>query len=743
MHQPDPSSNDLDDRGLFLEVAIGIGTRLVRQACWQGDACAWDTERGTTGGDLYSGTGGIALFLAELAARTGDAEIARTAGGAMRHALTWATAGPPRAGFYTGDTGVAWAAARAAGLLGREELAAPATLAVRRAATAPPGEQDDVTSGAAGTVLGLLLLRPWAGDEDALGAAAALGHHLLERAVMEPWGWSWPADGMWAGRNLLGYAHGASGIGHALLELAAATGDPVFRHGAEQAWLYERRFFHPPSRNWADFRVPAQDPGPDAPLPWAPRTRTAWCSGAGGIGLARTRGAALLGDPVLPREVERAVEAVRAHIRPPGFNASLCHGGSGTAELLAHAAVALGNSALREAAATLAREMCREFELAGRPWPCGTRSGKSDPGLMLGEAGMGHLLLRLADPSIPSVLLPVSPGAATVPPAGGPGVHALRMNAVQAHFPVAITVVPRLAGVPAYTPPDARGPVPDPHAAYVSLRRLMDDEPDPARRALLADAFAVERGAYEGVMGVLDREEEGWARGEADDAGWFRRTEQARVVETHRDWAAWAGAPAPPPVPEPAPVRHLLLRADLRVQVHRLAPLAAAVLDALSQPGTVDEVAARVSAGFAPGAAPPADRLRGAVLAQLRALHGMGAVAMDASAPPGRLLDRLAAAACGDGDPAPPAVRARAVLARAVETVRPLLDDALQADLVAASAPARMRMLLQAACAAPLFEPLLAACETDDPRERLAALRALLDTMERCFGGGELLVPAE
>jgi hypothetical protein len=214
-------------------------------------------------------------------------------------------------------------------------------------------------------------------------------------------------------------------------------------------------------------------------------------------------------------------------------------------------------------------------------------------------------------------------------------------------------------------------------------------------------------------------------------------------VETARDWAAWAGAPAGTPLPDAAPVRHLLLRADNRIEVHRLAPLAAAVMDALAAPGTLDEVAARVSAGFAPGAAPPADRLRGAVLAQLRALHAMGAVAVDASAPPGRVIDRMAAAACGDGDPAPPAVRARAVLARAVETVHPRLDDALQADLEAASAPARMRVLLECAGAGPLFEPLLAACEASDPETRLIALRALLDAIERTFGGGELVVPAE
>lgn len=121
---------------LLLEGATRIGLRLARHAQWQGELCAWHTERGPTGGELYDGSGGIALFLAELAALTGDAEVARAAAGGMRHALAWA-AGPPRAGFYTGETGVAWAAARAATLLDREELAAPARRAVRRAAVLP------------------------------------------------------------------------------------------------------------------------------------------------------------------------------------------------------------------------------------------------------------------------------------------------------------------------------------------------------------------------------------------------------------------------------------------------------------------------------------------------------------------------------------------------------------------------------------------------------------------------------
>jgi lantibiotic modifying enzyme len=39
-------------------------------------------------------------------------------------------------------------------------------------------------------------------------------------------------------------------------------------------------------------------------------------------------------------------------------------------------------------------------------WPCGTHTGET-PNLMLGLAGIGYFYLRLAQPQVPSVLLPV------------------------------------------------------------------------------------------------------------------------------------------------------------------------------------------------------------------------------------------------------------------------------------------------------------------------------------------------
>ena len=72
----------------LLRTADGIGCRLGRQAIWHEDRCNWlgaqSMERqpggayqGVTyealGPDLYSGTAGVALFLAELYSEIGSA----------------------------------------------------------------------------------------------------------------------------------------------------------------------------------------------------------------------------------------------------------------------------------------------------------------------------------------------------------------------------------------------------------------------------------------------------------------------------------------------------------------------------------------------------------------------------------------------------------------------------------------------------------------------------------------------
>ena len=84
-----------------LAAAAGIGERLVREAVWYRAQCNWvgierDSEDGgerrqavhcSLGPALADGTAGVALFLAQLHAATGDGAVRRTALGAIAQAL--------------------------------------------------------------------------------------------------------------------------------------------------------------------------------------------------------------------------------------------------------------------------------------------------------------------------------------------------------------------------------------------------------------------------------------------------------------------------------------------------------------------------------------------------------------------------------------------------------------------------------------------------------------------------------
>lgn len=109
----------------FAETASALGRRICRDAIWAGDACnwigpsadswnPWDIRQRSLTPDLYSGTSGIALFLACLT-QTEDAPLIRkTAEGAANHA--WEHARDRhravQIGIYSGTLGIVWSLIR-------------------------------------------------------------------------------------------------------------------------------------------------------------------------------------------------------------------------------------------------------------------------------------------------------------------------------------------------------------------------------------------------------------------------------------------------------------------------------------------------------------------------------------------------------------------------------------------------------------------------------------------------------
>src|SRR5262245_22572971 len=104
----------------FLETAAFLGAKICREAFWSGARCnwlgpsmeftgnAWTVVQRAYGPELYSGTSGIALFLAQLTKLTNEKVYRMTAEGAVTQALSRVAELPEQAriGFYSGGSGI-------------------------------------------------------------------------------------------------------------------------------------------------------------------------------------------------------------------------------------------------------------------------------------------------------------------------------------------------------------------------------------------------------------------------------------------------------------------------------------------------------------------------------------------------------------------------------------------------------------------------------------------------------------
>ena len=416
----------MSSEGLFLDAATAIGRSIVADAAWHNGYCSWmgaatrpsgstAAEYHALGPSLYGGTAGVGLFLAQIANATADRSFRRTAVGALRHATAPSRQSPVsrRDGFHAGSVGVAWAAARAALLLEEEELHARA-VAVSSQLGVPSGPDrcPDLITGMAGSALGLLALADELGDPRLVEQAVATGETLIGRATVTSHGWSWAIPTRRYPAHLCGISHGAAGIGWALLELFAATGDERFRTASMGAFAYERSWLDQETGRWPDLRIGGQRRGPLAPIDSG--IAGTWCYGEAGIALTRLRAVVVLGPGPHRGDADIAVESTRRHVAdalPYAIDdLSLCHGLGGAADVLLDAAAAF-NDRWHEGA-KLATEFgyvtLERHADAGRPWGCGT-DGETTPGLFLGLSGIGWLFLRLHDPATPTPLAPIRP----------------------------------------------------------------------------------------------------------------------------------------------------------------------------------------------------------------------------------------------------------------------------------------------------------------------------------------------
>jgi lantibiotic biosynthesis protein len=269
-------------------------------------------------------------------------------------------------------------------------------------------------------VSGLVALAPVVDTPGLVETATDLGDHLIARAHASEQGWSWSWHGA-ALDHLTGFAHGAAGIGLALLELFAVTGMDRFREAADRAFAYERSWFDPDALTWPDLRGVARGARRSAPVPAA----DSWCHGAAGIALARIRAAQLLATPTSRAHADVALSAVRRAVRDllayAGDDFSLCHGAAGAGDVLLYGADSSDGprETTRDLAARLGALGVERHHARAAAFPGGVPGGGT-PALFLGQAGIALFYLRLADPRVPTPLVIHRDGAGLTPASSAP-----------------------------------------------------------------------------------------------------------------------------------------------------------------------------------------------------------------------------------------------------------------------------------------------------------------------------------
>jgi len=420
---PDPEAIMTLTQEQMIKQAVEIAETLQKHAIRSADGATWiHLECNPRIGryqlepldyDLYSGSCGVALFLAALGKITAEAQYRRSALAALqpvRQALQALskTQALTNIGGASGLGSVIYALVQISQFLNKPALLEDAQCAASLLTLERIAEDQalDVVLGAAGAILGLLALYDACATPPILARAVACGQHLLKaRVASNGIDRAWPTLD---GKLLTGFSHGAAGIAYALLRLYEATGEAPFQEAAREAIAYERSVFNPEAGNWPDFRASAAE---------GPSFMTSWCHGAPGIGLARLGALRVSDSSGIPNELRLDTGAIRADIdvaleTTQRYGAQgpdhLCCGTLGRAELLLTASSQLSRPDLLEIARGWASWVVNRAKRVGgytlRLSP--QLDHAYSPGFFQGTAGVGYQLLRLAYPSqLPSVLL--------------------------------------------------------------------------------------------------------------------------------------------------------------------------------------------------------------------------------------------------------------------------------------------------------------------------------------------------
>jgi type 2 lantibiotic biosynthesis protein LanM len=283
-----------------------------------------------------------------------------------------------------GTAGISYAMAKAGVMLGERNLIQHA----EHLLTAIPDERileiesPDVTSGLAGILMAMQSVNQVRESFALRNKISIIAQKLLDLQISvapDAAGWRTLENEM-----LPGFAHGSAGISSALLRAGVLLEDQQFITAARRGFNYTAQLFDPTIGNWRDPR---------------PRLRNAaipcsWCHGAIGIGLA-------LGGEASHSRVTGLVERIIHSQCASGTRLdSACCGITSALEFLLRVSNREDNRRLLSGCIDY---LCETSQFRHLPE---NGSSVSLPGMLLGQAGIGYHLLRVAFPEkVPPFLL--------------------------------------------------------------------------------------------------------------------------------------------------------------------------------------------------------------------------------------------------------------------------------------------------------------------------------------------------
>jgi tRNA A-37 threonylcarbamoyl transferase component Bud32 len=368
-----------------------ITQELVRECSREGNSRQnARRSQAAVGGDLHDGVSGTLLGLSELVAEL-DVPAHRAALVRRVRQLQRRAQGTHLAGLYVGGAGFGTALLHAGQVLGESHLIEAAKEQGNRIA-AMPFTSPDIFHGTAGRLRFHLLLWDELADSQELQFAIEAGDRLLmeaERGDSGEMRWRIPNgfDGL-SGHAYLGYAHGAAGIGDALLDLYEVVGEERFKAAARGVAAWLSRLAVPALDDGSGLNWPIEE---DGPLPGA-----FWCHGATGIGTFFVHAYQVGGFEGALELARRAARTAAWGVRWSG--PTLCHGLAGSIEFLLDVYQATGEEEYVTQAQSLAR-LLYAFDTASEHGNELSRHNAFTKGYTVGTAGVAACILRLGSPA--------------------------------------------------------------------------------------------------------------------------------------------------------------------------------------------------------------------------------------------------------------------------------------------------------------------------------------------------------